>query len=845
MRPGRVRGTQGIPSIAETIRINGDGSLPYTDDSLTVSHFSNMSGAFRSSPAHPSDIKTLVATSDGFLVTLRNQWTKRFALFGDVARLVEVSDNNGNTLVLTYGPDHRLSNIEGQNGRFISIFRNTMGQVTEITDDQGRSVSYSYNNQGELAVVSDLGGNDWEYRYANRQLHQVVDPEGNRAALISYHQDGRVKHTKIRHEKHSYDYYGSETTVTDDMGDSSQFVQNELGITAYIINSDNFASEIDLTPANNVATLRHNGRLRAAFSYDNSGNPERIVRFDAEGEVELTYIFDWNDRVLAITGTDGESQNLVYDTRGNLIRRTHNGSTVQFEFDAQGDLISQNEDGEITAYEYSADGLLEQLESDAGTSQFVYNSQGRLAAITFPDGSQHQYEYDSLGFRTATTRADGTWQDFDYDSTGNLTEYQAISLYGEAYGQKLILNSENQVSRIEFQPQGQLDIKYNADGNPKSLDWGDQVMRCEYDSSGRLTSIQSDAFGTKDYQYKDGEPDIRKQLDERTFASLVNQRRASNTFGSLSEIHYVRSHGSFGTAVNWNEELSILDLPTEVGLVSPDSILQAADQRRRLYNTLAQDPILQRAFDKASNSFFLPPEYSSANCVFTQTATPALTVPATALTGVSVNITASVGWVSAGCGPVIWRFWANSSYIGGGSGGFSKTVSTVFSSAGTYTITVSVRCSYGDSTIKQATANIDVQPDACTGSELDNWATSYAASIPLRKYERGTSIDCVNGEPEQRLPLQQIYSQPGDEQCQIAVTKFSGDIAWVHTHPQFILGETYFCHGEEVTMSNPQMVNDYNFAAEEFSDADKAISSSEYPGFLKTSLGNIRRWPVN
>jgi YD repeat-containing protein len=373
---------------------------------------------------------------------------------------------------------------------------------------------------------------------------------------------------------------------------------------------------------------------------------------------------------------------------------------VHFEFNEQGDLISQVEEGETTAYEYSDDGLLEQWENTDGISQFTYNAQGRLAAVTFPDGAQHHYEYDPLGFRTATTRADGSWQDFDYDSTGNLTEYQSINEDGERYGQKLILNRENQVSRIEFQPQGQLAIKYNADGNPKSLAWGDDAMSCEYDSSGRLVAIQSDMSGIRNYQYTDGEADIRKQLDDRTFPSLVDHRRASNTYGSLSDIHYLRSHGSFGAVVNWNEELSILDLPTEIGLVNPDSLLQAADQRRRLYNTLAQDPILQRAFDKASNSFFLPPEYASANCVFTSTAVPTISAPTTAFIGVPVSITASVAWKSAGCGPVKFWFWANGSTIGQGTGALSKTISTIFSSVGNITITVRAMCSYGDSDVE-------------------------------------------------------------------------------------------------------------------------------------------------
>jgi YD repeat-containing protein len=383
---------------------------------------------------------------------------------------------------------------------------------------------------------------------------------------------------------------------------------------------------------------------------------------------------------------------------------------VHFEFNERGDLISQTEDGETTTYEYSDDGLLEQWENIDGISQFAYNAQGRLAAVTFPDGTQHHYAYDQLGFRTATTRADGSWQDFDYDSTGNLTEYQSINEDGERYGQKLILNKENQVSRIEFQPQGQLAIKYNADGNPKSLAWGDDAMSCEYDASGRLIAIQSDMSGTGNYQYTDGEADIRKQLDDRTFPSLVNHRRASNTFGSLADIHYLRSHGSFGTVVNWNEELSILDLPTEIGLVNPDSLLRAADQRRRLYNTLAQDPILQRAFDKASNSFFLPPEYASANCVFTSTAVPTISAPTAPVAGQPVSITASVAWASPGCGPIKYRFTANGSVIFQGTGGLSKTISTIFSSVGNITITVRVMCSYGDSSVEYASVVVYVAP---------------------------------------------------------------------------------------------------------------------------------------
>ncbi len=551
-------------------------------------------------------------------------------------------------------------------------------------------------------------------------------------------------------------YNGNTTTVTNDAGDSSQFVQNSLGITTSIINPDNFESEIELTASNNVAALRHNGSLRGTFTFDSFGNPERLVRYDPEGEIELTYIFDWEDRNIALSDTDGNYQTLNYDVKGNLISRTWNGNTIQYGFNDQGDLISQSEGGTTTTYAYNDDGLLSQLENEEGTSQFAYNTRGRLASITFPDGTEHEYAYDALGFRTGTIRPDGSFQDFDYDATGNLTDFQSIGILGDPIGQSITLNNDNQVSRVEFQPQGQLDIQYHADGNPKTLDWGDQVMQCEYDASGRLTSIESDVFGTNHYQYSDGEADIRKQLDERTLGSLVNQRRASNTFGSSSDIHYARSRGVFGMVVNWNEALQLLDIPTDIGLINPDSLILAADQRRRIYNALAQEPMTQRQFDKASNSFFLPPEYESVNCVTGITAYPTLNVPSTAFTGVPVNIEANVAWTTSNCGLVLYFFYANGSYIGGGVGGLSKTITHTFTSAGYFTISVSVMCTFVDSGLKSASATLPVEcdaPQAPSPMSRPAWVTAPHAELPFSQVGAlGKAIPAINNETNQDKP---------------------------------------------------------------------------------------------
>lgn len=696
-------------SLAETITANADGSLAYVDDTYSTIIFTQAGSAYSVTPDQPSDVASLKATADGFLITLRNQWSKRFINLGGVARLAEVRDNNGNQLTLNYDSEDRLAGISGQHGREISITRNDNGQVAQIVDDQGRTVSYAYNNHGQLERVTDLGGNLWTYKYANDRLHQVIDPNGNQAVQINYHENGQVERTKIRHEKLNYVYDGDLTTVTDTMGHATQFLQNAQGITTRITNAEGFVTEVDLAANNQVQALRHNGMPRGTFTYDSDGNPERMVRYDENGEVEITYIFDWKNRVVEITGTDGTSRILNYDANGNLVSRSENGELAQYAYNSQGDLISQTIDGQTTSYEVNEDGLLARLQRGEDFSLFSYDPRGRLSGITFPDGNEHRYRYDELGFRTSTYRSAGSHKYYDYDSTGNLIEISGVGLQGGPYGEKYILNKDNQVSRIEYQDQSQLAIQYDGSGNPRSLDWGIQSMSCEYDQRGRLVTVDDSAHGLSTYQYQDNEPDIRKQLDDRTAGNLADRRRVSHSVDTLSAVHYARSRGTPWVILSWDPDLAILDLPTEVGLVEPGAVQQAADQRRRLYNALLTDERMQPVFDKASNSFFLPPEYASANCEIEDFGNPWFSsVPATAIVGQTFAATVSVGWKTENC-DLFYSFYHLGSLVGSGFGGLSFTQHFTPEESGTYWITVTVACYFASSSEKYAVASVEVE----------------------------------------------------------------------------------------------------------------------------------------
>ena len=818
-------------SIAETINDNADGSLTYIDDSSSNTSFVQAGGVYSAHPAQPSDVKSLTATSDGFLLTLRNQWTKRFVTLGGVARLTNVTDNVGNEISLSYDADHRLALVTGQNGRAVFITRNSDGKVVQANDDQNRTISYRYNNQGQLDQFTDLGGSVWEYKYANSRLTQAIDPRGHKAAFVTYHNDGKVKRTAIRHVKLTYSYEGNTTTVKDDLGNTSEFVQNTQGATTRITNAEGFVSEIELNSRNEVTTLRHNGQPRGSFTYDFVGNPERMVRFGADGEVELTYIFDWEDRLLEIFGTDGTSQMLSYDAKGNLTKKTENGTTIQYGYSDKGDLISQTENGVTTSYEYNEDGLQTRLLNGNEASQFAYNSIGRLSSITFPDGNEHTYNYDSMGFRISTDRNDGSFDNFNYDATGNLTDLSGTGSQGQTYSEKYILNNDNQLTRIEYPSRGQLDVKYDGNGNPTLLDSGEQTISCKYDAHGRVISIDNSAAGFSDYQYAEGEAGLRKQLDDRTFGNETDFRRVSNTLGQISQLHYSRPQGTPWAILTWNREISVLDIPTKFGLAKPNAIQEAADQRRRLYNALATEPAMQRSFDKASNSYFLPAEYASANCVYGSTATPTLSVPSTVTVGISFDITADVYWVSPNCGPVLYFFWANGTYIGGGIGGLSKSISHVFNTPGTKDILVSVICTLVDSVVRSANADVEVE-DTCTLAEVTARATSWLSARAVKPYERGTSFYCSNG-----LPVSRQTVQSGDDKCTMVLPDEPGDVGWAHLHPRFDFDAnstvTLNCGGRDVRLWIQADVDGENSVANNWSVADEQISKPYFPGYLK------------
>ncbi|NQZ08324.1 MAG: hypothetical protein HRT35_14300 [Algicola sp.] len=154
-----------------------------------------------------------------------------------------------------------------------------------------------------------------------------------------------------------------------------------------------------------------------------------------------------------------------------------------------------------------------------------------------------------------------------------------------------------------------MSVDYADKTNPSVVTHGEDRIEYGYDRFGRLTTVNDGASEPIEYKYAVGEPDLRHQLDNRTAQiTLVKQDDSLNT------TLYTRTLITPWPHIQWDEKLGVLSLVNGNGIIPPDTAVQSADKRRRLYNALETLKSSQLAFDKPSNSFVLPPEFQTVNC---------------------------------------------------------------------------------------------------------------------------------------------------------------------------------------------------------------------------------------
>lgn len=438
-----------------------------------------------------------------------------------------VRDRNGNATLYIY--DDRGNVISETNALGETITRTYDGDnlITQ-TNPLGQTTSFTYDAQDNQISETDALGNTTTSSYdSGNRLLTLIGP------------DGTLQVTN------QYNAFGLPTSVSDALGNTTQFTYNEFGDLLSITDA---LGQVTTSTYNDkgykTSETKPNGQ-RTDWTHDNNGNPltetvtvnrpdgstqQRVTRFEYDGEgrvLQTTHPdasttrtqYDANGNPIAETDALGRTTETEYDGNGQPITVTHpDGSTTSTQYDGNGNVTqTTDQSGRRTTNAYDAANRLTQSAIAVGTSDEAvttssFDAAGRLSQTTDANGNTTTNTYDAAGRRTSTTDALGNITRFEYDGegqttaeidpNGNRTSYtldangrRTVTTYADgsrtqtqydALGRRIAHTDElGQTTHFEYTPDNQL----AAVINPLN-----ERTEYTYDSNGNKLS-QTDAEG--------------------------------------------------------------------------------------------------------------------------------------------------------------------------------------------------------------------------------------------------------------------------------------------------------------------------------------------------------------
>jgi len=364
----------------------------------------------------------------------------------------------------------RLNALNTPNGKYGYVYDDKSGNLTTVTAPDGNSLSYqydgslplsvtwggavqgslsvSYNNDFRVTATSINGGSTVNYDYdADSLLVKAGD-----LWLVRDPENGMLKGTQLGGKdgivtQRAYNAFGemvSETaTVNGNSLYTNQYSYDKLGrITQKVETLEGVATTLayDYDPAGRLVKVIQNGAVTEEYSYDGNGNRLSAVTA-THGSVTGSY--DEQDRLLQYAGNT-----YSYTANGELLSKTSNGATTQYQYDVLGNLRSvQLPDGKQLEYVIDASGRrvgkkvngvltqgwlyqgsLNPITELDGTGQvvtrFVYGSKANVPDYLVKGDKMYRIVSDHLGSpRLVVDLSTGAVvQRMEYDAFGNVTQ---------------------------------------------------------------------------------------------------------------------------------------------------------------------------------------------------------------------------------------------------------------------------------------------------------------------------------------------------------------------------------------------------------------------------------------
>jgi len=509
------------------LTVNGDSSVSIKwGDGKTQTWTADGSDGFTPQYGVSS---TLTDNGEG-VYTLTRKDSINYA-FDSSGRLSNITDKNGNAIVLTYTAS-LLTQITDTVGRHIDLTYDANNRITTITDAIGRTIRYAYDSNGDMISSTDMNGNQTIYTYDDKhQMLMAVDPRGNTVVTNVYDDQKRVvtsqSDAKGGQTIYIYNDVDNITNITDPLGNTYYHYHDEL--LRLIQAKDSLGNSIHYTydEAGNRTSIKDKNGNITTFTYDEKGNVltrtdalsntssitynannNPLTKTDALKKV-TTFEYDGSGNLLKTTDPAGNSVNITCNAHGQPLTITDAlGNTITNTYDAEGNLVEITDalgnktvhtyDGvgrvlttkdalnHMTAYTYdNNNNLLSMTDPLEKVTAYTYDSNGNRLTVTDPKGNKTTSVYDEKDLLLTQTDPLGNSQGFTYDlldritsvtdKNGNITTF----VYNQIGNLVKIIDAAGNSSFFTYDANGNMLTKKDALG---------RVHRYTYDALNRVVS---------------------------------------------------------------------------------------------------------------------------------------------------------------------------------------------------------------------------------------------------------------------------------------------------------------------------------------------------------------------
>ncbi len=392
----------------------------------------------------------------------------------------------GNRTVVSYDRWNRVTDIKNALNENSQRSLSSGGRVLKEQSSHGGNYVYGYDRAGNLASLGE---------------------QGKKQVKATYNPDGSVK------------------SVTDRLGNTTNYEYDELGLlkneispsATTVYNYDNIGRVKTVLVGSGSNITKNNCTQYVEYEYADNG---RTVKLKYGGLYETTYTLNAWGEVSAVTDGMGNNRRYEYDSIGR---------TKAFY------------DGYGSKYEYA------------------YNAVGKVSTLSAPDGSKKTYEYNELYLVTKAIDGEGVFFEGKYNRDGLLIAEKARPGVNKEY-------QYDKLGRIvEVKTGGEITERYSYTTKGRTVTFTDgkgSDYVYSYDEFGRLVSEKNRIDGIQNYTYNDnaefaGKKDFEGNITEILFDERTRTEHTKYADGTENIIVYDEC-GNILSATNESGTLSYI-----------------------------------------------------------------------------------------------------------------------------------------------------------------------------------------------------------------------------------------------------------------------------------------------